>query len=203
MQGSQGGQTPGSLTSVGNLLTPPSTIAGDGNSPNLSGIPSTSASSSVAPSYAPNNAYAWSPQPQTNHSYGFHPANNAPQQQQAYHHPQQQHRTFSPHQHVVRSSQAQAQESQMASAHYEVNLPPFSNSAPMSAPATLATMGPPQHHHPSPQSHPAHMMGHQAPVSSAGPSPVHAQEAFRPPPTPQYYNHQQPNTPQHHPGFAY
>jgi hypothetical protein len=47
-------QSLGSLASVGNLLTPPSTIGGDGISPASSVTPNSSASS-----YTPNGAYAW------------------------------------------------------------------------------------------------------------------------------------------------
>jgi hypothetical protein len=201
LSGSQATQTPGSLTSVGNLLTPPSTVAGDGNSPSLAGVPGNSAASSVASTYASNNGYAaWSPPTHSNPSYAFSHGNSSTQ---PYQHAQQ--RTYSPHQNVVRHSQSQAQESSLASAHYDVSHSPYQNSAPMSAPATLATMGPPQHHHlPSPQQHAAPMMGSSTPVSSAaGPSPVHPQEPFRPPPTQQYYSHQPPNTPHHHSAYPY
>ncbi|KIW00698.1 uncharacterized protein PV09_07684 [Verruconis gallopava] len=198
VSGSQAGQTPASLASVGNLLTPPSTVAGDGNSPQLTGVPSSSAPPPVASTYAPNTGYAaWSPPNQGNPSYAFNHSNNSTQ---SYQHPQQ--RTYSPHQNVVRNSQSQAQESPMPAAHYEVAQSPYQNSGPMSTPATLATMGPPQSHPlPSPQQHSAPMMGSSTPVSSAaGPSPVHTQEPFRPGPS-QYYSHQPPNTP--HSGYPY
>ena len=194
----QPSHTPGNLASVGNLLTPPSTVAGDGNSPSLTGVPNSSTASSVASTYAPNHAYAaWSPPTQANPSYAYGQGNNSAQ---PYQHAQQ--RTYSPHQNGMRGPQSQAQESPMPSAHYEQ--PHFQNSNPMSASSTLAAMGPPQNHHlPSPQQHPTPMMGSTTPVSSAaGPSPVHAQEPFRPPPTPQYYPQQQPNTP-HHGGYQY
>lgn len=173
-QGSQASQALGSLTSVGNLLTPPSTTAGEGNSPSLSGASTMNSSTSVAPSYASNNAY-WSPQAHGNYSF---------QNGHAY---QSQHsRAYSPHQNVIRSTHTQAHDSPLSS-HYDNNLPSFSNSAAMSAPPTLATMGPPQHHQPSPQPH--------AGLSSA-PSPAHSQDQFRAPSTSQYYSHQQ-NTPHH------
>jgi len=200
LSGSQASQTPGSLASVGNLLTPPSTVAGDGNSPSLTGVPTSSTASSVASTYAPNHSYsAWSPPTQAHNSYAFTQNNNSGQ---SYQHHQQ--RTYSPHQHVIRNSQPPSQEPSMSSAHYDVSQSPFQNSAPMSAPATLATMGPPQSHHlPSPQQHATPMMGASTPASSAAaPSPVHAQDQFRAPPTPQYYSQHQANTP-HHPAYQY
>ena len=65
-------------------------------------------------------------------------------------------------------------------------------------PVTVPTLAP------QPQAHSHHqlqssMMSNSTPVSSAGPqpSPVHTQEAFRPPPTPTYYSQQ--STPQQSP----
>ncbi|KAF2098130.1 hypothetical protein NA57DRAFT_76925 [Rhizodiscina lignyota] len=167
----QSSSAQGHPASVGNLLTPPSNMPGDGLSP-VSGAPSNAphTTQGVQQQYTPNG-YVWSPHHQTA-TYGFHSA--GPTQQNF----QQQQRQGPP------------------PPPYEQNLPPFpGSSAPMSAPATLPTM-------PSHQHHGMHMTA-STPVSSAPPhpSPVHAQEGFRPPPTPTYYS-QASSTPQQ-PAFPY
>lgn len=176
----QASQPPGSLTSVGNLPTPPSTVGGDG----ASGV-----SNSSLPPYTPNGGYAWSPAGQNTHPYGFQAASNpqqfAPQQRGPY----------SPLNTVVRGNTSPATSEGQMPPSYEVSLPPFPASGPMSAPATLPTMGGQQQHAHHQQQAPQSMM--HAPVSTSAPqpSPIHAQEGFRPPPTPTYYsqpsNHQQ------------
>ncbi|KAH7116861.1 hypothetical protein B0J11DRAFT_102790 [Dendryphion nanum] len=113
------------------------------------------------------NNYAYSPPAQ--HQYGYPSAS----QQQHYSH---QSRGLNP-------------------PHYQVNhqqLPPFTPaSAPLGTPSHLATMS-------AQEQQPHHMMGSQTPVSSTAPhqSPAHAQEPFRPPPTPTYYSSQPSTTPQ-------
>ena len=194
---SQASQPPGSLTSVGNLLTPPSTVGGDGTS---------TASNSSVPSYTPNGGYAWSPANQGNHQYGFQSASNSQNFAPA-------HRgQYSPLSNVIRGNPVSpaTSEGQMPPT-YEGSLPPFPASGPMSAPATLPTMAAQQQtpHHPQ-QAQPSQqpmqgaMMNAQTPVTTSGPqpSPVHAQEGFRPPPTPTSYYQQPSSTPQQSP-FPY
>ena len=195
---SQASQPPGSLASVGNLLTPPSTVGGDGTS---------TASNSSVPSYTQNGGYAWSPANQANHQYGFQSASNSQNFAPA-------HRgQYSPLSNVIRGNHPASpatSEGQMPTS-YEVSLPPFPTSGPMSAPATLPTMTAQQQtsHHPQ-QAQPSQqpmqgaMMNTQTPVTTSGPqpSPIHAQEGFRPPPTPAYYSQQPSSTPQHSP-FPY
>ncbi|KAF2839750.1 hypothetical protein M501DRAFT_991760 [Patellaria atrata CBS 101060] len=184
---------PGTSASVGSLLTPPSNIPGDGLSPISSSVGSTTSSSSnqVAP-YTPNS-YVWSQNHQGGAPYGFQ-SNSSGQ-------PFIPGRgLFSPSLNPSINSIARGPSNSPTAGEglqgppYELNLPPFPSSAPMSAPATLPTMS----SHPPAMSHV--MMNGQPPVtsSSAQPSPVHAQEAFhhRPPPTPTYYNTQQNGTPQ-------
>ncbi|QDS70562.1 hypothetical protein FKW77_010466 [Venturia effusa] len=211
---SQSSQTPGSLASVGNLLTPPSTIGGDGISP--SSAIQTSAASSGAPAYTPNGSYAWSPPTHATYSFsqqGSHQQQHQPyqhhHQQQQQHHQQQQHQqqqnvqqhpqrhTYSPLPSGNRVSQPPPSEGQMSTSSYESSLPSYPSSMSMPAASTLATMAPPHHQQ---QSQHGHMMSVQTPASSSGqhPSPAHSQEPFnRPLPTPQYYAQQPPNTPQH------
>ena len=180
----QASQPPGSLTSVGNLLTPPSTVGGDGAS--------TTSNSSIPP-YTPNGGYAWPPPVnQSPHPYGFQPSNPTFASHRG---------PYSPLSNVVRGNPASpnTSDTQMPS-NYEVNLPPFASSGPMSAPATLPTMAAQQHH---PQQGQQPQMMH-TPVSTSAPqpSPVHAQEGFRPPPTPTYYSQPPSATPQQSP-FPY
>lgn len=185
----QTSQPPGSLTSVGNLLTPPSTVGGDGAS---------TASNSSLPPYTPNGGYAWSPANQSAHPYGFQSTSNpqtfAPQPRGPY----------SPLNTVVRGNPTSpaTTEGQMPPT-YEVSLPPFPSSGPMSAPTTLPTMAAhqPESHHPQQVQQPQ-MMHTPVSTSAPQPSPIHAQEGFRPPPTPTYYSQQPSNTPQHSP-FPY
>ncbi|TLD23520.1 hypothetical protein E2P81_ATG08864 [Venturia nashicola] len=197
---SHSSQTPGSLASVGNLLTPPSTVGGDGIS---------QSAVSGAPAYTPNGSYTWSPPTQSSYSFSHQQPHHSYQHQHQHHHQQQhvqqqhpQRNTYSPLPSGNRVSQAPSSDGQMSSSSYESSLPSYPSSMSMSAAPTLATMAPPHHQQ---QSHHGHMMGVQTPVSSSGqhPSPVHSQEPFnRPPPTPQYYSQQGPNTPQH-PHYSY
>lgn len=165
------GQAPTSLASVGNLLTPPSTVSGE-----TAGVPSGHPTSAVPYS---NGAYAWSPQVQTQPSYGYA---TAPQTHNA-------RGPYSPLSAVVSSGQIPPSPATTDSqSGQQYNLPPFASSGPMSAPPTLSSM--PMH---QPQAQPAHshhaLMASQAPdMKSLQPSPVQSQEGFRPPHTPSYYS---------------
>ncbi|KAF2404274.1 hypothetical protein EJ06DRAFT_470676 [Trichodelitschia bisporula] len=206
---SNGTQASGTLASVGNLLTPPSTIGGESSAG--------STASSVAP-YAQNGGYSaasWSPSTANSASYGFQQGGGAAQH--SYQPQQQSHRgsvgSFSPlHHHnggLVRgthpASPATTEGSGMQPGSYEVSLPPFptSGSGPMSAPPTLATMAPPQQQqHQGSQSQQQNMMSAPSPVSSTGPphpSPIHAQDQFRAPSNQNYYSSQPSNNPQQSP----
>lgn len=180
------------LTSVGNLLTPPSNGSADGISPGSSGI--TSASSQGAlPAFTPNGSGGmWPPLNTGNTPYGFQ-SGNASQQSFG-----QGRGLFSP----SLNSIVRGNNSPTAGEHppppYEVSQYTAA-SVPMSAPSLPAV----QH----PQMMNNGMMGGQTPVSASvtQPSPVHSQEAFsRPPPTPVYYNTSQPPSATPHQGsFSY
>ncbi|KAF2454660.1 hypothetical protein BDY21DRAFT_100364 [Lineolata rhizophorae] len=178
MSASQPHQPQGTVASVGNLLTPPSNIPGDGISPVSTGVSSSGVNSSQGVPYTTNGGYVWSP-PTTggNAPYGF-----------------QTHAGGNPQQYPPRAPQQP---------QYDMNSnPQFQSSGSMSAPSSLPTMSNPQHSLPS-----SAMMSSQPPATTAPPqqSPVHTQEAFhtqRPPPTPTYYHSQQSSAPQQ-PNYHY
>ncbi|KAF2666162.1 hypothetical protein BT63DRAFT_416569 [Microthyrium microscopicum] len=185
---SQGSQTPGSLASVGNLLTPPSTIGGEVSPSPTSNVNTTSGP--PPPLYSNGGYSSWSPSPsQHNHQQAYYTHSGQNQQFQHSRVP------YSPaNTNVrVRPHSPQSTEGAPMQSHYDHQI--FS-SGPMT-PASMTTMAPhsqaPSHHHMQ------QAIMSSASVSSAGsnPSPVHAQEAFRPPPTPTYYSQQ--STPQHSP----
>jgi hypothetical protein len=182
---SQSTQAPTTIASVGNLLTPPNNIPGDVLSPS-SGISTSSAHSTAMP-YS-NNQYMYSPASQGPSHYGYPPG----QQQQ------QQHQYHAARGGTFTSLQSNRQFGDQGSLSprkglnpppYEMNpqLPPFT---PSSASSNMSTI--------SAQQQPHHMMNAQPPVSTSAPqqSPAHAQEPFRPPPTPTYSNYQPSTTPQ-------
>ncbi|KAF1991568.1 hypothetical protein K402DRAFT_322768 [Aulographum hederae CBS 113979] len=176
--GSQPTPVPSSLSSVGNLLTPPSN-----NSEGISPVPSTTSATSQGVPYTPTG-YAWSPHSQSGGApYGFQQSNT----------PQFRGGLFSPG-HMVRGNPSPQHPDSQHHQHQYENLPPFPGSGPMSAPPTLRTMSSNDHQHMA-----------STPVSSAPPhpSPVYSQDQFqRPPPTPGYYGSQPSSTPQH-PSFPY
>jgi hypothetical protein len=182
---------PGSVSSVGNLLTPPSGVPGDGMSPVSSAVTSgSSASTQAIPPYTPNGGYTWPPPAQGNVPYGFH-SGSTPQ----FIPPRG--GIFSPSSlnGVARNTNSSPSATEgLPPPPYDINLPPFPASMSMSAPAAPPTT--------SHQQISNAMMGGHTPVSAAStqPSPVHTQEGFhgqRPPPTPTYYNGSQPSsTPQ-------
>lgn len=169
------------LTSVGNLLTPPSNSSADGLSPGSSGITSGSSQGGVPP-FTPNGSGGMWPPPNTgNTPYGFQ-SGGTPQQQYGH----QGRGLFSPSLNSIVRGNNSPNPSDLPPPPYEV--PHYASaSVPMSAPSLPAI---PQH-----QMIGNAMMGGHTPVSApvSQPSPVHAQEAFaRPPPTPAYYNNSQP-----------
>lgn len=169
------------LTSVGNLLTPPSNSSADGISPGSSAITSGSSQGAVPP-FTPNGSGGMWPPPNTgNTPYGFQ-SGNPPQQ------PFGQGRgLFSPSLNSIVRGNNSPTAGELSAPPYE--LPQYTSaSVPMSAPSLPAV----QHQQ---QMIGNAMMGGQTPVSASvtHPSPVHSQEAFaRPPPTPQYYSASQP-----------
>ncbi|KAK4508137.1 hypothetical protein PRZ48_001875 [Zasmidium cellare] len=177
------------LTSVGNLLTPPSNSSADGLSPTSSGVASTTSLSShgaVQP-FSPNGSGMWPPSTTSGSTpYGFQ-SGNTPQSFT------QGRGLFSPSLNsIVRGSSSPTASEALPPPPYE--MPQYSQSMPMSAPS-LPAAPPHQQHHMIGNA----MMGGQhtpvsAPVTQA--SPVSAHEGFRPPPTPtNYYSHQS-STPQ-------
>jgi uncharacterized Zn-finger protein len=209
VHGNQGSQTPGSMSSVGNLLTPPSTVGGQDVSPSPTGtVPSLNTQVSQAPQQQQHQQHQQQQQQQQQHQHysnGYTSWSPSPSHQQQYYtHHQSNAQTFqhnrmpySPAPTVVRGSHPHSpQTSEGAPMQAPYDLPPFPASAPLT-PATVQSMSStqaPSHH----QMHPG-MMSSNTPVSSAGnhPSPVHSQEGFRAPPTPTYYSHphSQPHSP--------
>jgi hypothetical protein len=183
----QSAPTATTLTSVGNLLTPPSNSSADGISPSSSGVTTGSSVSSqgaVQP-FTPSGSGMWPPPSNTTtSSYAFQ-SGPAPQPFRASHQ-----QIFSPSLNsIVRANPSPTASESLPPPPYE--LPHYQTSLPMSAP-TLQTVPAQQ------QMISSTMMG-QTPVSASvtQPSPVHSQEAFRPPPTPTYYGGSQPSsTPQ-------
>ena len=199
---SQPSQAPATIASVGNLLTPPSNLPGDGLSP-ASGVTTSSSNSTQGMPYTPNGQYVYSPPNQGPSPWGFQQGSQQQQQQQSYAPPRG---MFSP---ILYSNSRGSQGSLtpregLPPPPYEINLPPFPTSGSMAAPSTLPTMSAQQQH----QAMNNAMMNAQTPVSTSAtqPSPVHAQEHFhhgqRPPPTPTYYGSQPSTTPQQ-PSFPY
>ena len=183
------------LTSVGNLLTPPSNSSGDGISPSPSGITTGSSQGAVHP-YTPNGGGGMWPPPNTgNTPYGYQ-SGGTPQQSFG-----QGRGLFSPSLNSIVRGNNSPTTSELPPPPYEV--PQYATaSVPMSAPNLPAL-----HHHQQQQMIGNAMMGGQTPVSASvsHASPVHSQEAFtRPPPTPTYYNTSQPPSATSHQGsFSY
>ena len=183
---SQSSQAPTTIASVGNLLTPPSTIHGDVISP-TSGV-STSGAASTTMAYSQYNNHIYSPPTQQTPSYGYPPA-----------HSQQQNQYGQQSRGMYSLLQPECQLGIQDLLHKGLNPPPYemNNQLPPFTPSSSASHMPsmPAHHH-----QPHHMMSAQTPVSSAAPqqSPALPQDSFRQPhpPTPTY-NYQSSGTPQH------
>lgn len=193
--------------SVGNLLTPPTTIPGDNLSPISSGVNSVSpAAAQGLPPYPPTNY--WPSQPGSgNTPYPFSGTGTTPQPWQNSLNPlfaSAPRGLFSPSLgSLVRSSGSPAAEG-LPPPPYDLNqLPPFPSSTSMSM-STSANLPAITNQQTLPQTY----MNVQTsvPPSAAQPSPVNAPDSYlqRPPPTPSYYNGSQPSsTPQqtHFPAF--
>lgn len=194
---SQSPPVPGAIASVGNLITPPSNLPGDGLSPVSSGVASTSSNSTNVPPYTPTG-YLYSPGGQAANHYGFHSGSNGGAQ--SYAPPRG---VFSPPlQLALRGDPNSLNASKgLPPPPYDLSLPPFPTSGSMSAPSSAVSTMPGQHQQLS-----GVMMNGQGAVSSSAPqqSPVHAQDGFpgpRPPPTPTYYSH--PSSTPQQPAFPY
>ena len=168
------------LTSVGNLLTPPSNSSADGISPSSSGI----TSGSSVPPFTPNGGGMWPPPNTGSTPYGFQSGTTLQQ-------PFGQGRgLFSPSLNsIVRGHNSPTTTEGLPPPPFDI--PHYSTSSmPMSAPSQTTL----PHHH---QMIGNAMMGGQTPVSGSvtQASPVSAQEAFsRPPPTPTYYSGSAPTS---------
>ncbi|KAK5115401.1 hypothetical protein LTR85_009861 [Meristemomyces frigidus] len=180
------------LTSVGNLLTPPSNSSADGLTPGSSALTTGSSLSNQGsmPSYTQNGSAMWAPPSSSSTTtYGFHQSAPPPQFSQR--------PLFSPSLNsIIRGTNSPSGSDVLPPPPYE--LPQYQSSMPMPAPS-LQTLPHQQ------QMNSNSMMGGQTPVSASvtQPSPVHAQEPFsRPPPTPTYYGSQPSSTPQQ-PNFPY
>lgn len=167
------------LTSVGNLLTPPSNGSTDGVSPSSSALNTGSSQPGIQPFTPGTSMFA---QQAGNSVYGFHPSNAAQP------HFGQGRSLFSPSLNsLARGNSSPTAGENLPPPPYE--LPQYhSSSVPMSA-GSLPAMA--QHQS---QMVGSGMMHVQTPVSASSvtqASPVNGQEAFaRPPPTPTYYGHQ-------------
>ena len=176
------------LTSVGNLLTPPSNGSADGLSP-ASGV--TTSNIVQAQPYTPSSG-AWSAPPLVNMStgtpYGF---------QSAAQNFQSGKNLFSPSLNtMIQSNTTRSPTASEGLPPPPYELPHHYSSMSMSAPS-LPAMPQIQQQHPQLISH--HSLGGSGPASAVTQaSPVHSQDAFsRPPPTPTYYSQSQPSqTPQ-------
>ncbi|KAK0353453.1 hypothetical protein LTR59_011354 [Friedmanniomyces endolithicus] len=176
--------TSGTVTSFGNLLTPPSNSSADGISPS-SGVNSNSISNIGAVQPYTNGTGMWPPPPNaiTTSSYPYH-AGPGPQSYGS------SRPIFSPSLNsIVRANHSPTANESLPPPPYEISQ--YQTSMSMSAPSLQTAQ--------------QHMMGNsmmngQTPVSASvtQPSPVHPQDAFaRPPPTPTYYGGSQPSsTPQ-------
>ena len=185
--GANPNQPSSSLTSVGNLLTPPSNLPGDGLSPVSTGVSSTAPGATHNIQHYAQNGYVWPPQQQQQQQqqqqsgapYGFQ-SSAAPSQSFG----PARGGLFSPSLNLARGQPNSHNPGEgLPQQHYEASLPPFSGS--MSAPQQPAMSAP---HHQQPLS--SSMMAPHTVTSGPQPSPVHAQDGFRapqPPPTPSYY----------------
>ncbi|GAB7348092.1 hypothetical protein MBLNU459_g6117t1 [Dothideomycetes sp. NU459] len=172
---------PSSLTSVGNLLTPPSGVSGDGMSPISSSVGTGGSQSGHAiPPYTPNSLM-WAPPSAGTNPYGFQSGNTPNSYIPA-------RGLFSPSLNsIVRGNNSPTAGEGLPPPTYG-EMPPFPTSISMSAPASLPPLASQQ------QAISSAMMGGQPPVTQASPGSAH--DAFsRPPPTPTYYS-QQSSTPQ-------
>lgn len=185
-------QPPYSLTSVGNLLTPPSGVSGDGLSPVSSGVTTSSSQSTHSiPPYTPTG-YMWPP-PQNSGSnpYGLQ-SGNAPSSYRG--------GLFSPSLNsLLRGTNSPTATEGLPPPTYG-EVPPFPTSMSMSVSSSLPTL-PLQH-----STIGSAMMGGQPPLSNSVPQSSNASghETFgRPPPTPTFYNNSQQSSHPHQSNYPY
>lgn len=172
ISGSQSTSVPTSLTSVGNLLTPPSASSGDGVSPVSAGITSGSSTSTQSmPPYTPNG-YSW-PQTSGTTPYGFHSSMSP----SAFIPPRG---LFSPSLNLLGKGNNSPSAGDALPPPPPYNeIPPFPTSMSMSSSISLPAL-------PSQGSY-SSQTAMSAPVTQA--SPVNGQDAYtRQPPTPTYYH---------------
>lgn len=186
-----------SLTSVGNLLTPPSNSSADGISPS-SGVTSGSSISNqgAVPPFTPNGSGMWPPPPTGTTPYGFQ-SQSAPQPFGA-----GRPGLFSPSLNsIIRGNNSPTASEGLPPPPYEMPQYSQQSSMPMSAPSLPAFQSQQQQQ----QMIGSAMMGGQTPVSAVTQaSPVNSQAAFdRPPPTPTYYNGSQPSSTPQQANFPY
>ncbi|KAK5675565.1 hypothetical protein LTS10_011665 [Elasticomyces elasticus] len=210
-QTSQPTPTSATVTSFGNLLTPPSNSSADGISPSAGITTSSSVSNNGAVQpYASSGSGMWPPPLHaiTTSSYPYHSAPGG----QSYGSSRP---IFSPSLNsLVRANHSPATSESLPPPPYEVSH--YQTSMSMPAPPLQSVSAHQQHHQQQQQQHQQQqqqqqqqhhqhqqqmmggsmMNGHSASVTQ--PSPVHSQEAFaRLPPTPTYYSSSQPSsTPQ-------
>jgi len=174
-------QPPSSLTSVGNLLTPPSALSSDGLSPINSG---TATSNQQLPPYTPASGYMWPPPSSTGtNPYGLQSGNSSNSYLA--------HRNglFSPSiNSLVRGPNSSTASEGLPPPNYG-DVPPFQTTMSMSAPSSLPALST-QHSSAS-----SGMMVAPPPLSTpvTHASPVTTQDSYpRLPPTPTFYNAQHP-----------
>jgi len=167
-----------SLTSVGNLLTPPSNSSADGISPSSSGVTSAGSHSTIPPYTPSGSGGMWPPLNTGSNPYGSQ-SGSTPQ-------------SFGQGRGLYSPSLNSLVRGNNSPGANELLHPPYEVqhyqgvSMPMSAPS-LPALQQQQHQ----QHYGSTMMGGQPPVTQA--SPVSAQEAFsRAPPTPTYYSQSAP-----------
>lgn len=176
---------PSSLTSVGNLLTPPSGISSDGLSPNSNNMPSANSQANHSvPPFTPTG-YMWPPSHTGTTPYGFH-SSNSPNSRGL----------FSPSLNsIVKGTNSPHSSEHLPPPNFPEN--PFPTSMSMSAPVNLPAL-------PSQASNigSAMMGGHATPVTQASPA-THHDSYARPPPTPTYFNGSQQSNHGQQPSYGY
>lgn len=187
----QSNPTSTTLTSVGNLLTPPSNSSADGISPSTTSLTTDSSVSSQAPVQSFTTATGAWPPPSVSAapSYQYHsgppPSFGQPRG------------IFSPSLNSIVRANASPSVGELPPPPYDISSH-YAQPLPMSAPTIQSV-------HAHSQSIGSAMMGGQPPVttSMAQSSAVNAQEAFRPPPTPGYYHGSQSSATPQQANFPY
>nr|POE79610.1 transcriptional regulator prz1 [Quercus suber] len=169
------------LTSVGNLLTPPSNSSADGIGPGSSMTNTMSQQGGVA-SFTPNNGGMWPPQNlNTTNSYGYQSSANS-------HSFGPGRPIFSPSLNSIVRSPTHGELSQSS---YDMS--GYSGSSMSMSGTSLPPVLSHQH---------MPMIGNHTPGTAPQSSPINTQDAFaRPPPTPSYYSGSQPSSTPHQATF--